>query len=190
MWKKTRGRNTIAVDIDGTILCIIIVIIIIGHLNRRRGSWRHEPRTLIDAEARAGRRHMVILRACIGNDDDDNNNNCTVIDISFIFYNVRAVIIYYTLDDSIRSFRFEFVSLPTTATGLRLHLSVAPATCSLTSKSSPGTIISNSLNILYTCVVWLYKLISYNKLTIIILTSFPPILAETLWPTVLFKWVL
>lgn len=92
-------------------LCIIIVIII-GHLNRRHGSWRHEPRTLIDAEARAGRRHMVILRVCIGNDDDDNNNNCIVIDRSSIFYDVRAVIIYYSLYDSIRSFRFEFFSPP------------------------------------------------------------------------------
>lgn len=40
--------------------CIVITIIIIGHLGRRHGSWRHEPLTLIDAEARAGRRHMVI----------------------------------------------------------------------------------------------------------------------------------
>lgn len=93
-----------------TALCIIIVIII-GHLNRRHGSWRHEPRTLIDAEARAGRRHMVILRVCIGNDDDDNNN-CIVIDRSSIFYNVHAVIIYYSLYNSIRSFRFEFFFPP------------------------------------------------------------------------------
>lgn len=125
MWKKLAGE--IRSQTTRTALCIIIVIII-GHLNRRHGSWRHEPRTLIDAEARAGRRHMVILRVCIGNDDDDNNNNCIVINRSSIFYNVRAVIIYYSLYDSIRSFRFEFFSLPTTATGqyLRLHHPLHP----------------------------------------------------------------
>lgn len=76
MWKKRAGEIRSQKDTDGQrALCIVITIIIIGHLSRRRGSWRHEPRTLIDAEARAGRQHMVVLRACIGNDDDNNNNS-------------------------------------------------------------------------------------------------------------------